>query len=209
MIKLIICCITLVILFKLLSIAFYNLTYDIKRVLKKKEFEFDQQALKRQEELIQKKIQKQNELRQQEIKRQEELIRLEIQRQEELRQLEIKKQEELRQQEIFKQKMQISYIDELSNGYNFEEYIADLLKKLGYTNVEIAPSYGDDGSDILATENGVTYAIQCKWCSLENNVGNEAVREIFSRKESQHKDFRSNYNKSLFYAISKRKRRKT
>lgn len=102
-------------------------------------------------------------------------------------------------------KYSMSYIDKLDNGYEFEEYISNLLRNLGYINVEITPSSGDYGADVLAEKNGITYAIQCKWSSFGNNhIGIKAVQEIYSGKTFYNKDRRNSYNKQLFYTISRR-----
>jgi restriction system protein len=44
----------------------------------------------------------------------------------------------------------------------FEEYIAELFKRLGYENVTLTPTSNDKGIDILAKREGVRIAIQCK-----------------------------------------------
>ena len=235
MIKFILYVIILVILFKVLVIVFNNLTYDVKYAIKEKEIK-KQEELKQQIEKYKEEIKRQEYFRrmfpeiskyskdkqiQEEIKIQEELrkkgtnptefiekIREEI-IQEELRQEEMKRQEKLEAQRI-KLKRNISYIDRLNDGYEFEEYIANLLKSLGYTNVNVTPSSGDYGADVLAEKNGITYAIQCKWSSLgNNNIGNKAVQEIFSGKVFYNKDKRNSCNKQLLYAIGRRISKKT
>lgn len=73
-------------------------------------------------------------------------------------------------------------IDAMStDGWQFEQYCADILQKIGYTNVKVTSGSGDYGIDILAEHDGVTYAIQCKCYS--HPVGNKAVQEAFSGKE--------------------------
>ena len=73
-------------------------------------------------------------------------------------------------------------IDAMStDGWQFEQYCADILRKIGYTNVSVTTGSGDYGIDILADHDGVTYAIQCKCYS--HPVGNKAVQEAFSGKE--------------------------
>lgn len=73
---------------------------------------------------------------------------------------------------------ELAYIDNLSDGWQFENYTANLLKKLGYSNVKVTSGSGDFGVDVLASKSGVKYAIQCKLYS--NPVGNKAVQEIVS-----------------------------
>ena len=67
------------------------------------------------------------------------------------------------------------------DGHQFEQYCADLLAKIGYTNVEVTKASGDFGIDVLAEKDGVTYAIQCKYYT--DKVGNHAVQEAFAGKE--------------------------
>lgn len=75
---------------------------------------------------------------------------------------------------------ELIYIDNLPNGWQFEHYTANLLKKIGYSNVKVTNGSGDYGVDVLASKDGVRYAIQCKLYS--NPVGNKAVQEIVSGK---------------------------
>lgn len=76
---------------------------------------------------------------------------------------------------------EIIYIDNLSDGWKFENYTANLLKKLGYSNVKVTSGSGDYGVDVLASKSGIKYAIQCKLYS--NPVGNKAIQEIYSGKD--------------------------
>lgn len=101
-------------------------------------------------------------------------------------------------------KGELYYIDKLDNGYQFEEYIANILKKLKYTNVKVTRGSGDAGVDVLANKENVSYAIQCKWSSIGNNVGYKAIQEIYSGKSIYHKDFRNSCNKQLLYKRCKR-----
>lgn len=64
------------------------------------------------------------------------------------------------------------------DGHQFEYFCADLLRKNGFTNVEVTQASGDYGIDVLAEKEDVTYAIQCKCYS--DNVGNHAVQEAQS-----------------------------
>ena len=61
-------------------------------------------------------------------------------------------------------------------GADFEEYCADLLRRNGFTDVSVTSTSGDFGADILATQNKVKYAIQCKRYS--SDVGIDAVYQI-------------------------------
>lgn len=75
---------------------------------------------------------------------------------------------------------ELAYIDNLSNGWQFENYIANLLKKLGYSNVKVTSGSGDYGVDVLASKAGIRYAFQCKL--YRNPVGVKAVQEVVSGK---------------------------
>ena len=48
------------------------------------------------------------------------------------------------------------------DGQDFEYWCADLLKREGYTNIEVTQASKDQGADILAMYDGMSYAIQCK-----------------------------------------------
>lgn len=70
------------------------------------------------------------------------------------------------------------------NGWKFENFCADVLKKNGYDNVNVTPGSGDQGVDITAERDGIRYAIQCKRYSQP--VGNKAVQEIYAGKKFYH-----------------------
>ncbi len=66
-------------------------------------------------------------------------------------------------------------------GHEFEYYCADLLKRKGYTEVEVTRGSGDFGADILAQKEGITFAIQCK--CYTSPVGVKAVQEALAGRE--------------------------
>lgn len=72
------------------------------------------------------------------------------------------------------------------NGHDFEYFCADLLKKNGYSNVEVTQGSGDHGVDVLAEKDGISYAIQCKCYS--SNIGNAAVQQAHTGKTIYKKD---------------------
>jgi HJR/Mrr/RecB family endonuclease len=74
----------------------------------------------------------------------------------------------------------IEYVDEIS-GLEFEEYIKDLLERLGYKNVTKTPASGDFGVDVIAEKDNVKYAIQCK--NYQGQLSNKCVQEAFSGKQ--------------------------
>lgn len=66
------------------------------------------------------------------------------------------------------------------NGYDFEQFCSELLRKNGFTDVDVTPKSSDQGVDILAVKDGVRYAIQCKYYS--SSVGNSSVQEVHAGK---------------------------
>ena len=64
------------------------------------------------------------------------------------------------------------------NGPEFEAYVALVLRDNGFRHVALTKGSGDQGVDILAERNGMTYAIQCK--NYEGAVGNFAVQEAYA-----------------------------
>lgn len=64
------------------------------------------------------------------------------------------------------------------DGWEFEEYVAGLLVRNGYHNVEVTRGSGDQGVDILAQKDGTSYAIQCK--NYESKIPNKAVQEAYA-----------------------------
>ncbi|KAB2328985.1 restriction endonuclease [Cytobacillus depressus] len=81
-------------------------------------------------------------------------------------------------------KIHSTRIDEVDkmDGFKFEQYVADLLWKIGFKNVKVTKKSGDGGVDILAiSPRGEKTAIQCK--RLKSKVGNSAIQEIFLGKK--------------------------
>ena len=69
---------------------------------------------------------------------------------------------------------------DLMEGHDFEYWCAGLLRKIGFTHVEVTPGSNDHGVDILAQKDGVKYAIQCKRYS--NDLGNTPIQEVHAGK---------------------------
>ncbi len=67
-------------------------------------------------------------------------------------------------------------LDNIKNGYDFENYVANLYKRLGYTIEKVTKKSGDQGADVIATKDNYKYVIQAKYYS--SHVGNTAVQEI-------------------------------
>jgi len=64
------------------------------------------------------------------------------------------------------------------DGWEFEEYIAELLVRNGYHHVEVTRGSGDQGVDILAEKDEISYAIQCK--HYTSKIPNKAVQEAYA-----------------------------
>lgn len=63
-------------------------------------------------------------------------------------------------------------------GGEFEQYVALVLADNGFKHVQVTKGSGDQGADVLAERNGISYAIQCK--NYEGAVGNYAVQEAYA-----------------------------
>jgi len=72
---------------------------------------------------------------------------------------------------------ELEEIDELE-GWEFEYWCAELLRKCGYQNVSVTQASGDQGVDILAEKSGLKYAIQCK--RFSKPLGNKPIQEVFT-----------------------------
>lgn len=73
---------------------------------------------------------------------------------------------------------------DLMEGHAFEGWCADLLRKNGYTDVEVTPGSGDQGVDVLASKEGVKFAIQCK--RYTSDLGNTPVQEVIAGRKFYH-----------------------
>ncbi|MBQ8025376.1 MAG: restriction endonuclease [Oscillospiraceae bacterium] len=70
---------------------------------------------------------------------------------------------------------------DVMNGHEFEHFCAGILRKNGFTNVVVTPGSGDQGADILAEKDGISYAIQCK--RYDSVLGNKPIQEIHAAKD--------------------------
>ncbi len=68
----------------------------------------------------------------------------------------------------------MSQIDQMS-GLEFERYVARLLARSGYLNINLTEKY-DFGVDIIAVKDGITWGIQVKRCT--GLVRAKAVRQV-------------------------------
>ena len=68
----------------------------------------------------------------------------------------------------------------------YEVRIATGLKQLGF-DAKTTKGSGDQGADVLATKNGVSFAIQCK--KYSKPVGNKAVQEANAGRDFYKQDY--------------------
>lgn len=80
---------------------------------------------------------------------------------------------------------EFNLIDSMS-GVDFENYIASMLRRLGYSNVTVTKASGDYGADILASYKNIRCAFQCK--RYGKNVGLKPIQEIYTAKQYYHCD---------------------
>lgn len=73
-------------------------------------------------------------------------------------------------------------VDEIDgmDGHEFEYFCADLLRDNGFAEVRVTKGSGDQGVDVLATKDGIKYAIQCK--NYASALGNTPVQEVNAGK---------------------------
>jgi len=69
---------------------------------------------------------------------------------------------------------------DMMEGHSFEYFCADLLERNGFTNVSVTKGSGDQGIDILASKEGVKYAIQCK--NYFTPLSNKPIQEAYAGK---------------------------
>lgn len=79
-------------------------------------------------------------------------------------------------------------IDEIDamDGIDFEEYTAELLRRMGYKNVRVTQASGDFGVDVTAKLNDEIWVFQCK--RYTGNLGVKAVQEVFAGAAKYHAD---------------------
>ena len=79
-----------------------------------------------------------------------------------------------------KRSLRLLPMDEME-GHDFEYYCADLLRKDGFSDVEVTKGSGDFGVDILAERDGISYAFQCK--CYDKPIGVKAVQEVYAGRD--------------------------
>ncbi len=85
----------------------------------------------------------------------------------------------LRNNAIRKNGVSLDRIDSMT-GIEFEQFTAQLLKRLKYKNVSVTKASGDQGIDVLAEKDGIKYAIQCK--NYSKRLDNTPIQEAFAGK---------------------------
>lgn len=70
------------------------------------------------------------------------------------------------------------------DGVVFENWCANLLRNNGFSDVQLTPSSGDQGVDVIAEKDGIRYAVQCKCYS--SDLGNTPVQEVNTGKTIYH-----------------------
>ena len=71
-------------------------------------------------------------------------------------------------------KISVKEIEHL-NGFEFEELIGKLFRKMNY-KVKVTKKSGDQGADLIIEKDGISTAVQTK--KYAKNVGNTAVQEV-------------------------------
>ena len=75
---------------------------------------------------------------------------------------------------------QLDFDYDSMDGWEFEEFCARLLERIGYNDITVTSGSGDFGADVIAYKDTNKYVIQCK--NYSGKVGNKAVQEVFSAK---------------------------
>ena len=91
--------------------------------------------------------------------------------------LEVEK-ERLLQGDLFKEKQYVRdkwNYSNISNGYEFEEYLVGLFEYLGF-KVQLTPKSNDQGADLIIEKDYKKIAVQAKY--YNSPVGNKAVQEV-------------------------------
>ena len=92
-----------------------------------------------------------------------------------------RRRREARAQWREREKLRNSYVLNLS-PYEYEEYVAEELRREGFTDVDTTPKSGDFGADVLAMDGERRVCVQCKRYAPGHPVGVKAVQEIYSAK---------------------------
>ncbi|HIT01425.1 MAG TPA: restriction endonuclease [Candidatus Enterenecus merdae] len=86
------------------------------------------------------------------------------------------------------------------DGVEFERFVAGLLRRNGYADVELTRASGDYGVDVIAQRDGLRYAIQCKRYS--GHLGVKAVQEVYAGARMYEADVCAVATNSFFTAAA-------
>ncbi len=90
---------------------------------------------------------------------------------------------------------------DLLDGISFEHFVAQLLRKNGYSNVTVTKASGDFGIDVLGRKDNKLWAFQCKCYS--SSIGVHAVQEVYSGSQKYKADIPVVITNSYFTAAAK------
>lgn len=69
------------------------------------------------------------------------------------------------------------------NGHEFEFFVGELYRALGYKAM-VTKGSGDDGGDVIITKNHISTCLQAK--RYKGTVGKKAIQEVYAAKEIYH-----------------------
>lgn len=87
----------------------------------------------------------------------------------------------VRDNNIDKSQTDVRAVVDKMSGVDFEKFCARVLEGNHYYGIELTPTSGDHGVDIIAWRVKRKFAIQCK--RYNKNIGNKAVQEVFTGKK--------------------------
>lgn len=73
----------------------------------------------------------------------------------------------------------LSQID-LMDGRRFERLCSRMLRRIGFSDIQLTKASGDQGVDITAVKDDIRYAFQCKCYS--SDLGNHPIQEVHAGK---------------------------
>lgn len=92
------------------------------------------------------------------------------------------------------------------DGYQYEEYCANLFKYYGW-DAKTTKKSGDYGVDVIAKKNGIKIVVQCK--KWTGSVGLSAVQEIYMAKTMYNANYAMVVTNSSFSTAAKNGSKKT
>ena len=63
-------------------------------------------------------------------------------------------------------------------AYEFEDFVAALLEKIGYTSVIQTQRSNDGGKDVICEKNGVKYYVECKHYKVTSKIGRPLIQKL-------------------------------